>query len=208
MLPTSFIKRHFPKRMDKYKKKICISYAKFNKNISYCPCNCDYFCQVFDGFHVNTVECVCGNYYCFSCKNEAHFPASCQDVEKWEQLLNNEEGNIQWINQNTKKCPSCKALVFKYIGCSLIKCVCGSEFCYNCLSLWNEEHKRNQGECRLKMEKKTSLQDQTNSVSFLELQEKIMTINQTITRHSNIIAATLNLVQEEWIQVKFKGLRK
>ena len=201
---------YFPELLETYKKMTCINYTKFNNNISYCPGGakpCDYFCQLKESVHISIVECVCGNFFCFGCQKEPHFPATCPDVLKWEQTLNKEEGSVNWITQNTVKCPCCAASVQKYIGCSYVKCVCGTEFCYDCCQKWDEMHRLNKGGC-LKIKKKSSLQERASSNSFLELQEKVMAINQTRLKHLHIISFALGLIHEDWMIEKFQGVRK
>ena len=41
-----------------------------------------------------------------------------------------------WIKANTKKCPSCKAMIEKNGGCNSVRCHnCNVEFCWMCLRL-------------------------------------------------------------------------
>lgn len=120
---------------------ICVNYSVVNKYISYCPSKatyCDYFCEKPEVLFDSSVECLCGEFYCFYCCKEPHYPATCEQVTTWHKLLNSEEDSTRWIHNNTKACPACKNSVEKYIGCSKIKCLCGVEFCYDCNARWSE----------------------------------------------------------------------
>jgi len=60
------------------------------------------------------VQCECGWRFCFHCGEEAHQPASCQQLANWQALRSGEEGqNALWLSQNTKRCPACKVHIEK-----------------------------------------------------------------------------------------------
>jgi hypothetical protein len=168
---------------------VCINYSNTNTSLTYCPNKknaCDLFCEKTETTFDATVECPCGEFYCFFCRAEPHDPASCEDVIKWGKLLNNEEGTQQWIEKNTKACPSCKALVEKSIGCSKIKCLCGAEFCFTCNQKWDEIHRSNKGECT-EMTKKENLQELTGASDFRKVLEWSMAITRTEKKNLSVL---------------------
>ena len=60
--------------------------------------------------------------FCFGCSHEAHQPASCSDVARWNQKNSAESENITWIMANTKKCPKCGVNIEKNQGCNHMTC--------------------------------------------------------------------------------------
>jgi ariadne-1 len=86
--------------------------------------------------HLLKVECeTCNTSFCFGCGQNAHSPASCVDIAKWNIL----KGSSQfWIKQNSKPCPGCNAPIQKNTGCNHMHCSnCKTDFCWLCLSLLN-----------------------------------------------------------------------
>ena len=76
---------------------------------------------------------------CFSCKEEAHFPATCDEARWW--TARNPNGNaskegvefINFLKHNTKPCPHCKTPTEKNGGCMHMSCTkCGKHWCWQC----------------------------------------------------------------------------
>ena len=111
------------------------------KHMKWCPIlNCEFIIErpIYSNQSENqsTVQCKCSHKFCFYCKNQEHIPASCEQAEAWIQKEKGDEDNMLWIKANTKKCPSCKALIEKNGGCNSVRChSCGVEFCWMCLRL-------------------------------------------------------------------------
>jgi ariadne-1 len=59
------------------------------------------------------VLCKCGMYFCFKCGEEAHVPATCDDMVSWGEKCKNESETANWILANTKKCPKCMTRIEK-----------------------------------------------------------------------------------------------
>ena len=50
-----------------------------------------------------------------------------------QELIRNEQQNLKWIMDNTKKCPKCGNAIEKNKGCNHMTCKCKYEFCWYCL---------------------------------------------------------------------------
>jgi len=126
------------------------SFVDHNRSAKWCPQpGCKYAIE-YPGGGVIDVTCPCGPFvFCFGCCHEAHLPASCSDVARWNQKNSAESENITWIMANTKKCPKCAVNIEKNQGCNHMTCRkvtggCGHEFCWLCLGDW-KEHGANTG---------------------------------------------------------------
>lgn len=88
---------------------------------------------------VPTVECRCGNRFCFGCPNPDHQPAPCYLVKKWLKKCADDSETANWISANTKECPKCNSTIEKNGGCNHMTCrKCKYEFCWMCMGLWSE----------------------------------------------------------------------
>ncbi|EWM22465.1 ariadne-like ubiquitin ligase [Nannochloropsis gaditana] len=89
--------------------------------------------------------CKCGMLFCFRCGEEAHVPASCEDMVTWVEKCKNESETANWILANTRKCPKCATRIEKNQGCNHMTCrQCKFEFCWICMGPWTE-HGANTG---------------------------------------------------------------
>ena len=96
-----------------YKKWHCKSYTDDNKNVRWCPFQgCDY-CVEYNDFGGTTINCQCGNAFCFKCGAESHRPCECELTNQWNMKNSAESENITWIMANTKPCPKCKKSIEK-----------------------------------------------------------------------------------------------
>lgn len=95
------------------------------------------------------VQCHCGFVSCFSCRHEAHWPATCQQLQWYNDTherkhasdSQSEEKTLKWLEQYTQDCPRCKSPIEKNGGCSHMNCkFCGAQFCWVCLGDWNGSH--------------------------------------------------------------------
>mmetsp|Transcript_27496 Transcript_27496/g.74770 ORF Transcript_27496/g.74770 Transcript_27496/m.74770 type:complete len:621 (-) Transcript_27496:822-2684(-) len=100
------------------------------------------------------VQCVCGQYFCFSCKEEAHSPCSCSKVEQWQKKAVDEGETDKYMKSHTKACPKCKTPIGIHVcgsdcetpcklkgrpalgGCNHFTCSCKFEFCWMCMRDW------------------------------------------------------------------------
>ena len=120
------------------------SFVDYNRSAKWCPRPGCQFAIEYPGGGVIDVCCPCGPFvFCFGCSHEAHQPASCSDVARWNQKNSAESENITWIMANTKKCPKCGVNIEKNQGCNHMTCRkatggCGHEFCWLCLGDWKD----------------------------------------------------------------------
>jgi ariadne-1 len=87
----------------------------------------------------NTVAKCGGCQYrlCFSCMQEDHSPATCDQAKQWRDKLDDESDNDNWIAANTKPCPKCAVPIEKNDGCFCMTCgSCYHSFCWLCLKDW------------------------------------------------------------------------
>jgi len=77
----------------------------------------------------------CTTSFCFGCGQDAHAPAKCQDITKWNHL----QGSSQlWVKHHSKPCPGCNVPIEKNQGCNHIQCShCNTDFCWLCLKILN-----------------------------------------------------------------------
>ena len=107
------------------------------------------------------IECSCGFRFCFCCGEDAHMPATCEQVQLWEEELSSassaasmqqvprEKQDLalakRWVLNHTRPCPACKAPIEKNKGCNHMICPgCKHEFCWLCLGSW-EKHSSSTG---------------------------------------------------------------
>lgn len=89
-----------------------------------------------------TVYCgFCGRDYCFTCRRPRHEPASCSEVQRWEDYIDHDSASVSCVLSTTKGCPRCKRRIEKNSGCLHMICrrPCFYEFCWKCLGPW-EDH--------------------------------------------------------------------
>ncbi|XP_077978497.1 uncharacterized protein LOC144433953 [Glandiceps talaboti] len=127
------------------------SESKLNSKLNYqwCPSSkCGRIVQ-FDQTCQSTsvsVNCDCGKLWCSECKEEAHWPATCDQATTYRDLRkNNGDDNshtsplISYVK--VKKCPECRHPMEKNGGCPNMTCRCGIRFCWDCLtSLDSTDH--------------------------------------------------------------------
>ena len=45
--------------------------------------------------------------FCFKCKEEAHQPATCEEIKQWQEKCKDGSETDNWIAANTQSCPKC-----------------------------------------------------------------------------------------------------
>lgn len=116
-----------------------------NKNMKWCPREgCIYIIERSPYSSQSVVECKCSHKFCFYCKYEDHWPASCSQTKKWYERDNKADSkNELWIKANTKPCPKCKTSIEKSKGCNSMTCKnCKFVFCWLC-GVEDKKHGRN-----------------------------------------------------------------
>ncbi|EAN84316.1 putative E3 ubiquitin-protein ligase [Trypanosoma cruzi] len=88
------------------------------------------------------VQChVCKLKFCFNCLRAPHAPATCDMMQRWERMLQENEPSLALIKEMTKGCPNCAVRVEKNMGCNHMTCVrCHHEYCWVCLGPWSEHN--------------------------------------------------------------------
>lgn len=71
-------------------------------------------------------HCSCGSVVCLECGQQGHFPATCKEMREWD--------TIGYMTTNIKQCPRCRHGIFKDGGCNHVRCRCGLDFCWACLT--------------------------------------------------------------------------
>ena len=95
--------------------------------------------RVAIGSGITTVMCGCGLSFCFQCGQEAHDPATCDMLCRWQEKCQSESETANWILANTKKCPKCACRIEKNQGCNHMNCkMCLHEFCWICMGPWSQ----------------------------------------------------------------------
>uniref|UniRef100_A0A183VBW2 RBR-type E3 ubiquitin transferase n=1 Tax=Toxocara canis TaxID=6265 RepID=A0A183VBW2_TOXCA len=126
----------------------CINYVKMMLDtILAAPENflcvqCSSFIHVVENCsQMRAICCECGAVMCSHCKQSFHAPLNCAAAKHYS-TIRAQNGHIysSLVNDVTimvKQCPSCKAFCQRWAGCDHMSCICGIEFCYRCLGLWN-----------------------------------------------------------------------
>lgn len=130
---------------EKYQRFLLRNFIETNKNMRYCPApRCELVCLASGS--VTSVQCTCGHHFCFRCGEEAHAPASCQQMAQWTEKCMNESETANWILANTRKCPNCGTRIEKNQGCNHMNCrQCKYEFCWICMGNWAEHGQQTGG---------------------------------------------------------------
>ena len=131
-------------------------------------------------FDTPTVFCGCQGVWCYVCTERAHWPASCQaflSFNKFDQTMPQHifdgEGNFYKVDVFVKRCPFCRVLIEKEDGCNYMHCICGKEFCWRCLAVWNNHDDRNCKEAKYNTYTFSSLDDQNGQVNVQQYKKAL-----------------------------------
>lgn len=84
------------------------SFVDISSAFRWCPGRgCDFVAMgstASSSSSLRAVLCKCGVLFCFKCGEEAHVPASCDDMVTWVEKCRNESETANWILANTRKC--------------------------------------------------------------------------------------------------------
>ena len=86
-----------------------------------------------------SVQCKCGNSFCFACYKDIHEPINCEMLKIWEKKSNDDSETCKWISVHTKDCPKCFTPIEKNGGCNHMSCkttTCLYQFCWLCMKKW------------------------------------------------------------------------
>lgn len=129
---------------NKYKEFLVQTIIDTSSNLVWCPgVQCPNVIQLLkmkkDEQLLLNIRCNCGHSFCFACRDTAHRPIHCDKFAKWITLIGGKDDslNANWINKNSKKCPTCKVSIEKNQGCMHMTCRnCSHQFCWLCLGDW------------------------------------------------------------------------
>eukprot|EP01126_Amoeba_proteus_P061181 TRINITY_DN8180_c0_g1_i11.p1 TRINITY_DN8180_c0_g1~~TRINITY_DN8180_c0_g1_i11.p1 ORF type:complete len:985 (-),score=197.54 TRINITY_DN8180_c0_g1_i11:50-2959(-) len=126
-------------------------YVEHQPHLKWCPSkNCD---RVVQKSHPRgMVLCGCGCLWCWQCKDEGHWPATCEQHKWWletfakdekhmQQVSQEEALSVRWLLDYTQDCPKCSSPIEKSGGCNHMSCKkCGYQYCWICKETWNPSH--------------------------------------------------------------------
>jgi len=109
-----FLADKYPSLWERYQKFCRENFVECSKDFAFCPGkNCEMIYSSSAGI-AKEMECKkCGLHFCWACKQESHFPASCEVGTQWNAKNSDEAENLQWILAKTKKCPKCSVPIEK-----------------------------------------------------------------------------------------------
>lgn len=135
----NFIKQIVPpSTFEKYLRFVTKNFVRENDSVRWCPTPGCQSAITFDQSNSTSdsaiVQCnYCGNQFCFKCHNEAHAPATCEQMKLWVK----EADIYNWRTINCRECPKCNVSVEKNGGCNHMTCQqCKYEWCWVCLRPW------------------------------------------------------------------------
>ncbi|KAI5474421.1 ariadne-1 [Pseudohyphozyma bogoriensis] len=131
--------------LERYRTLLNRTYVDDTSSLRWCPApNCEYAieCSVpsrsLDTI-IPSVECTCGNAFCFGCGEQNHEPCCCPIVKRWLKKCADDSETSNWISANTKECTKCHSTIEKNGGCNHMTCKkCKWEFCWVCMGPWSE----------------------------------------------------------------------
>lgn len=89
---------------------------------------------------MNVIRCACGHSWCYGCKEDAHWPATCQQAAEYKNYVESkgiDDGEDRITAVEVKRCPDCSYPIDKNGGCMHMSChFCHHQFCWECLSPW------------------------------------------------------------------------
>ncbi|EGT37544.1 hypothetical protein CAEBREN_08550 [Caenorhabditis brenneri] len=132
-----------------YKNLVIDSYVEGCSDMTWCNKECGMAIKRLKLSDTAPVECSCGTVFCFSCGRESHLPATCRQMQLWEQKCvtmpppgksdSSDSTTQEWLLTHTKNCPRCSTPIEKIGGCRQMRCSnrkCRFMFCWNCHGSW------------------------------------------------------------------------
>jgi len=79
----------------------------------------------------------CFSKICAGCDEESHQGMGCEEARIHRNPAEQERLNDEWAARNNiKRCPSCRVMIEKTVGCNHITCRCGAHVCWRCLGVF------------------------------------------------------------------------
>lgn len=121
----------------KYERFQAHSFVEHNSSATWCPSPGCGNVITSDMIRGKVVQCSCSYRFCVTCHQEAHAPASCEQVKYWLSKCKDDSETTHWVGANTKDCPRCHVAVEKNGGCNHMTCrQCSYEWCWLCIKPW------------------------------------------------------------------------
>ncbi|KAM7266230.1 hypothetical protein ACFE04_004127 [Oxalis oulophora] len=108
---------------------------------SYCPNRECMTVVVNECRHTNVKKSKCLNcnkFFCFHCKKKWHAGFRCEENEAMTRDRNEILLGMLIERNKWQRCPTCGHCVQRRAGCTIIKCICKTRFCYKCGVKWQE----------------------------------------------------------------------
>jgi ariadne-1 len=123
---------------EKYMRFTAKSFVEQNPTARWCPRpGCGNAIEVVDATRGAAITCACGYRFCYTCNEEAHAPASCEQVKAWQRKCRDDSETLNWLQVNTQQCPKCQSPIEKNGGCNHMTCrQCQHEYCWVCRKDW------------------------------------------------------------------------
>ena len=170
LVPESFVESLVDEEHKaRYHRFLSESYVKdqtATKTIKFCPApDCGHAMDArkatvdHEGKAVS-VRCICGYEFCYRCQDEAHAPATCDELQEWNKRFTDDVETQQYLNTFCKPCPTqpmidefrkahptfkfhttgeytkthgCGRMIYKDKGCNhMWACPCGFHWCWQC----------------------------------------------------------------------------
>jgi len=183
------------------------SYVDDNANIKWCTAaGCG--CAIRARKGQMGVQCSCGKRFCFSCNQDDHRPASCDELRRWQIKCHDDSETYNWLMTNTKACPKCQTSIEKNGGCNHMTCKtssCKFEFCWVCLKPW-KEHSGSYYSCnRYDPEKEVSNLDSQMNSSRAALDRYLHYYTRFMNHHNSL---KFEVEAKQKMEEKIKELEK
>jgi ariadne-1 len=185
---------------NKYEKFLSRSFVDDNPKIRWCPApNCGKAIYSPDASKTS-VQCSCGNNFCFKCNQESHSPASCEQMKLWKKKASDESETGNYLVANTKDCPKCGRNIEKNGGCNHMTCTqCKYEFCWVCIGEWKKLHGTDTGgyyQCNRFKEEDLEKLNKKNFQNARAALEKYMHYFQRFQNHERSLKLELKLKEK------------
>jgi len=128
------------------------TYVAQSTLIKWCPAGkCDCATKITPASR-SQVLCECGHTWCWSCRQEAHWPATCDQQKWWTDVYTRDEAKlvyqsldeaetVKWLLNYTQDCPKCTSPIEKSGGCNHMSCKkCSYQYCWVCKDPWTGSH--------------------------------------------------------------------
>eukprot|EP00033_Pygsuia_biforma_P003688 GCRY01004040.1.p1 GENE.GCRY01004040.1~~GCRY01004040.1.p1 ORF type:complete len:532 (-),score=106.18 GCRY01004040.1:678-2081(-) len=209
------IKQHLssqPEILEKYFEFKTKSFIDFSHSVFWCPAP---GCKL--ALNASSVEgdvgvCACGFRSCIKCREEAHAPASCEQVVAWRKKCKDDSETHKWIHVNTQDCPKCHSATEKNGGCNHMICrQCKYEYCWVCMGDWaGHQNYYNCNKFKGKVEDKS--QEKVSLERYLHYYHRFINHEQSLKLENKLLEETDKKMKEmqknpdcSWVQVQFLG---